>query len=129
MSTTSGQNVGALGEAIAVNFLIRKGFLILDRNYRKPWGELDIICKKDSRIIFVEVKSVSRETKAEIKDAENFRPEDNMHQPKIERLHRTIQTYLTEKHLEKLDWRLDLVTVTIDFLTKSARCKHISGVY
>jgi putative endonuclease len=37
---------GALGEEIAATFLARKGFRIIEKNYRKPWGEIDIIAEK-----------------------------------------------------------------------------------
>ena len=50
--------VGEIGEEIACQFLERKGFKILERNYRKPWGEIDIIAEKDGVIRFVEVKAV-----------------------------------------------------------------------
>jgi putative endonuclease len=126
---TERQSVGVLGEAIAVKFLMNKGFSVIGRNYRKPWGELDIICKIDKQIVFVEVKSVSRETSDEDHHTYQFRPEDNMHQAKIDRLQRAIQTYLSEKHLDNLDWRLDLVAVKIDFTTKKAICAHTPGIY
>ena len=40
------KEVGRVGEDIAAQFLERKGFKILARNYRKPWGEIDIIAEK-----------------------------------------------------------------------------------
>ena len=52
---------GALGETLAAKFLESKGYKVLKRNYRKPWGEIDIICEKGNTIRFVEVKTVSHE--------------------------------------------------------------------
>ncbi len=49
---------GAQGEGIAVEFLVRKGFKILDRNFRRPWGEIDIIAEKGGSVRFVEVKAI-----------------------------------------------------------------------
>lgn len=60
--------LGALGEELAEKFLVKRGFTIIDRNYRKPWGELDIVARKRATVHFVEVKSracsVSDETSA-----------------------------------------------------------------
>ena len=60
--TSDTQKTGEIGENIAVKFLVKQGFSILDRNYTKKWGELDIVAKKDNKLYFIEVKSVSRET-------------------------------------------------------------------
>jgi len=58
---TEKRRLGDIGENIACDFLKKRGFEILDRNYLKKWGEIDIVARKDSVIHFVEVKSVSRE--------------------------------------------------------------------
>ena len=51
--------VGRYGEQLAVNFLIDKGFLILERNWRFSRAEIDIIAKEGSVLVFVEVKTRS----------------------------------------------------------------------
>lgn len=48
--------LGADYEQRAAMYLCDNGYVILDRNYRTKFGEIDIICKKDSTIVFVEVK-------------------------------------------------------------------------
>ncbi|MCE2787725.1 MAG: YraN family protein [Bacteroidota bacterium] len=48
---------GKLGEDIAAAYLQRKGYKILERNYRYGRNEIDIICSSDKEIIFVEVKT------------------------------------------------------------------------
>ncbi len=50
------RNVGSYYENIAEEYLINKGYVILNRNYRCRFGEIDIICRYDSYIVFVEVK-------------------------------------------------------------------------
>lgn len=55
----STQKIGALGEELVVKFLMKRGYKILDRNYRRPWGELDVIAERKSKIHFVEVKALS----------------------------------------------------------------------
>ena len=56
---TQRKEVGRIGEGIATQFLERKGFRVVARNYRKPWGEIDIIAEKGGIVRFVEVKAVS----------------------------------------------------------------------
>ena len=61
------QNIGKLGEDIAVKYLENHNFNILERNYRKPWGEIDIIAlekkqlfsKQGKELVFFDVGGVS----------------------------------------------------------------------
>ena len=75
MPLTQKQKIGQIGENLAVRHLKKLGFKILDRNYRKKWGEIDIIAEIDKAssifqkflhpkkiLHFIEVKSVSAET-------------------------------------------------------------------
>ncbi len=109
--------IGATGERLAAKYLENKGFSIIDKNYSRKWGELDIIAQKDDCVHFVEVKTVSRRSfggKFE-QEINNYRPEDNMHPWKLKRLSRAIQTYLLEKFRNKdPKWQFDLVCVFLD---------------
>lgn len=49
--------LGALGERLAADHLIRRGFEILERNYRTRWGELDIVAFDGQTLAFCEVKT------------------------------------------------------------------------
>jgi putative endonuclease len=53
------RKLGIAGEDAACSFLRRKGYRILDRNYRCPLGELDIIARKGGQLVFCEVKARS----------------------------------------------------------------------
>ena len=50
-------NIGKIGENIAKNYLIQKGFKILNTNFHSRYGEIDIICENPDYIVFVEVKT------------------------------------------------------------------------
>ena len=122
---------GAMGESIAAKYLINKGFFIIDRNYRRKWGELDIIAKKDGIIHFVEVKTVSRQSYGGHFEQEinNYRPEDNMHPWKIKRLQRAIQTYLLEKYKkEEPPWQFDLACVFLDQERRVAKVRFMENI-
>jgi putative endonuclease len=51
------KEIGRKGEALAVEYLINKGFIILERNYRYGRLEIDIIGQIENTIVFVEVKT------------------------------------------------------------------------
>ncbi len=108
--------IGKIGEDIASDWLVRKGFSIIERNYLKKWGEIDIVAHEtDGKVHFVEVKTVSYETKAKLDRAvsrKTWRPEENVHKDKQMRLSRAIQTWLID-HPDCIDWQIDILTVRV----------------
>src|SRR3989338_3683782 len=56
---TEKQRIGNIGEELACMFLVKQGFTIIERNYKKKWGEIDIMAKKDKILHFIEVKTVT----------------------------------------------------------------------
>ncbi len=108
MPQTHKQVIGKIGEEAVITYLKKRAFSILECNYLKKWGELDIIAWRDDKLHFIEVKSLSRETKG-------YRAEENVHPRKLQRLARTIQTYLLEKNVpEAVEWQFDVATVLVD---------------
>jgi putative endonuclease len=129
--TSKSQKAGELGENIAVRFLMKLGFEILDRNYTKKWGEIDIIAEKYGCLHFIEVKSVARETSATVtqETLDCYRPEDNMHPWKLKRLSRTVQTYLVSNRIaDSKKWQVDLIVVFLSLKDKKARVKVVKDI-
>ncbi len=125
MAKTQKRTIGDLGEDLVCKYLFEKGFQVVCRNYLKPWGEIDIVTKKNSRLHFIEVKSVTREP-----GRGGFRPEENMHYAKIRRLNRAIQTYLIQHEPDKeIDWQIDLACVYIDLATQKARIDILENIF
>lgn len=128
------QFVGKLGEELACVFLMKHGFSIVERNYLKKWGEIDVIAKKDGQIHFVEVKTVSRLLKAlgdrgVSHETYEYRPEDNVHPWKIQRLLRAIQSWVAEKDVsDETLWQLDLITVELDLNSKKSKINYIENI-
>lgn len=112
-SSDHNKSIGGKGEDTACLFLMKQGYKILDRNYLRKWGEIDIVAKIGKKIHFIEVKTVSCESLGcvtyETKDGYN--PEDNVHFRKRQRLARIFSTYLIDKCQEGTVWQFDIVCV------------------
>ena len=67
--TSPKQKIGSIGERFAEMFLVKHGFMIIELNFSCRFGEIDIVTKKNGRIHFIEVKSVTipRETENNVK--------------------------------------------------------------
>ena len=137
---TQKQVIGRLGEDIAAKYLESKGFSIVGLNYRKKYGEIDIIAQKSKITHFIEVKSVTELANSRLGRSENFnqnvsrvtdnyRPEDNIHPQKLKRLARTIQAYLLEKFPKGApEWQFDAVTVRLDMKTRRAKVRFMDNL-
>ncbi len=133
MPQTAKQRVGEIGENVVVKHLVKHSFKILDRNYRKQWGEIDIIAEKDNIIHFIEVKTVSypaaMTSSGEVGRGETVHPEENVHFWKRKRLARAIKTYLAEKKInEESEWQIDVAAVFLDFKTQRAKIRITDNV-
>ncbi|MFZ2048720.1 MAG: YraN family protein [Minisyncoccia bacterium] len=127
---TEKRKLGDIGENIACEYLKNHKFTIVERNYLRKWGEIDIVALKADMYRFIEVKSVkvTHVTFDTVTHAtDTYRPEENVHPWKIKRLHRAIQTYMLEKRINS-DWQLDLITVKIDETKHIARVELIENI-
>lgn len=129
---TEKKKIGNLGESVACKFLRNKGFSIVNRNYLKKWGEIDIISRKMDKLHFVEVKTVSRENikniSHETSEHDEYRAEDNIHPKKLKRISRILQTYLLKNNIEDIDWQFDVIIVYLDIKNKEAKINYIEDI-
>ena len=118
---------GKVGENIACKFLEKEGFKLLERNYQKKWGEIDIIATKDKVIHFFEVKSIAIESLDKLD--ETYRPEENVHGLKIRNIRRMVETYLEEKGKGiGQEFSFHVVCVFKDIKARRARVRWIQNV-
>ncbi len=109
------QKIGAIGEEIATDYLKKKGYKILERNFKTRWGELDIIASYKKTIIFVEVKTLRVAPLPHGKHSE-FLPEDEITFHKTNQLQKMTQIYLSAKKLP-LDINQQIDIIAIEFNT------------
>lgn len=124
------RQLGNLGEEIAKKFLVKRGFKILEQNYLKKWGELDIVAKFGGILRFVEVKTTTLNLESvSLETSNKYRPEEKVHEAKLKRICRAIETYLCEKDVShETPWQIDVIVVYLDPFNKKARVKFIENV-
>jgi putative endonuclease len=125
-SVLNTRQIGNLGEDIACTWLKKQGYLIVERNYLKKWGEIDIVAAKDKIVHFIEVKSVFVQ---ESNRKGERRPEENVHELKVRRLKRVIQSYLLERKLGlAAEFKFHILTVHMNSVTHRARVNFLENI-
>ncbi|MFN3921759.1 MAG: YraN family protein [Caldimicrobium sp.] len=100
---------GSLAELKAEEYLKKLGFEILEKNFRTPMGEIDLIAKKGDLLSFIEVKSESKE--------KGYLPEEKVNLQKQEKIQRAAEIYLLKnfKNLSKIkNIRFDVVVINME---------------
>jgi len=114
--TKSGNHIeiGKIGESIAESFLKKLGHTIITKNYRKPWGEIDIISKSpDKTLTFIEVKAI-KSNKENPAISAGLTPEDNLTKSKLMKLKKICEEFANQNPSlinEKKGWQIDLVAI------------------
>jgi len=98
--------LGRTGEDLAFKFLKRKGYHILERNYKSPLGEIDIIAREGRTLVFVEVKTRSTSDFGTAKWAVNIRKQRKVSLVALD--------YLKRRSLLDHPARFDVVAVDLD---------------
>ena len=116
--------IGKKGEDIAVVFLKKKGWRILERNFRKQYGEIDIIAidksEKEPILVFVEVKTRTSNLYGT--------PLEAITHWKIKPLEKTMQLYIAEHPGLPEALRMDAIAVTLDKDMQVVAIEHIENI-
>jgi putative endonuclease len=99
----SSKLVGEKGEEIAVKYLKKKGYKIVERNYQSRIGEIDIIALDKNTLVFIEVKSRYSQRYGDPIEAVDNR--------KKEQISKMAKMYLNRKRLWHLNCRFDVVSI------------------
>lgn len=108
------QKYGGLAEQQAADFLLRKGYAILDRHVTSRYGEIDLVADDRGTIVFVEVKA---------RRSQKFgTAAESVTKKKLERLRLAIEEYVQKKGWENRSMRMDVVAIDRKNVT------HLQGV-
>ncbi len=113
------RDTGIRGENIARDFLKKRGFRILETNYRCPRGEIDIIARHHDYLVFIEVRTKT--------GTEFGSPEESITQTKKKHL-KTTALYYIERHTDLPSlYRIDVVAIEMDKRGKPLRITLIDN--
>ncbi len=113
------RDTGALGEKLAKDFLKKRGYRILETNYRYPEGEVDIVARHKDSLVFIEVRTK--------KSLAFGSPEESITRTKMERLRAAAARYWQTHHNLPLSWRIDVVAIELDQKGKPSRIELIEN--
>lgn len=118
------KKLGQWGEQVACQFLLKKGYNLVAKNYHIFGGELDLIVQKNGILTFVEVKTRSTQTFGTAAESLN--------RSKIQKLYHAILVYLEKENLHRGPWQLDLIAIDISqnpkTFKKQATIKHYKNI-
>jgi putative endonuclease len=98
--------LGARGEDLAVQYLKKKGFKVIERNYHCSAGEIDLIAREKNTLVFVEIKTRS--------SSDYGLPQDAVDRFKQKKMIEVARAYLAEHHLtEDIPARFDVVAIQL----------------
>jgi len=95
------QRIGKWGEDVAAEYLTQRGYEIIERNTRTPYGEIDIIVKQNGVTIFVEVKTRTSNKMG--------LPEESITPRKREHMIACAEHYAAEHEIDT--WQIDVISI------------------
>lgn len=112
------KELGELGEKMACEYLVSKGYKVLGKNWRISFGEIDIIAKSKKTIHFVEVKTI-------IANSNGFFPEQHVDYKKQRKLRQMAQIWLEQnKYKQETAYQIDVIGILVDEKTRNARLHY-----
>lgn len=113
---THRQQVGKVGEEFAIQYLLQRGYQVLERNWICRWGEIDVIATENNRLHFVEVKTrfATRPDEALL----------NISQAKKRRMISSAYDYLHHHNHEDSAWQIDIIAIALQS-NRSPMIEHI----
>lgn len=110
---------GIYGEKIAAKYISKKGFEIMDTNFWRRGGEIDIIAKNNEYIVFIEVKFRS--------GLKNGYPSEAVNIKKQSHIIQAAKEYILIKNIENMNFRFDVIELLK--IGKAIYIKHIENAF
>jgi len=115
--------IGKLGESLARQYLIKRGYEILTSNFQNRFGEIDIIASRNNALVFVEVKLKIGE--------ETGQPEEMINRKKINQIQKMAEIFLQTNPsvVQKFPfWRVDAICIVLNPDGSSKRITHWKNI-
>lgn len=112
-------DLGRFGENYAKEYLISKKYLILEKNYRNKYGEIDIIAYSEQFVVFVEVKTR--------KNTRFGTPVESVDYKKQKKLQLIALKYIYDKKINYIQPRFDIIEILIR--EEKASLNHIKNAF
>jgi putative endonuclease len=124
MSTDARQQLGRVGEDLALAHLERLGYELVVRNHRTRWGEIDLVVHDGSTLVFAEVKTRRA-------SGSGRGPWEALHERKRTQVRRMAAAFLTEvqERPHATELRFDAIGVVIDARGRLVRLDHVEGAF
>lgn len=122
MSNDLRHRLGSIGEQLAAEHLVRRGYVILARNHRTRWGEIDIVACNADRILFCEVKT---------RRVGPYGPFDGLREQQTRRLRKMASAWLQEPNDRPYipEVRFDAIGITIDARGRLVALEHLENAF
>jgi len=114
------QDLGRIGEGLAINYLLDKGWIILERNWRYGRLELDLIAKVNTSLVFIEVKTRSQKKYGS--------PEESVISQKEENIRKASLAYI-QKLKYNGEIRFDIISIILDQKNEIREIEHIEDAF
>jgi putative endonuclease len=112
--------LGKSGEDVAIEYLKKKKYRIVDKGFRFMRGEIDIIAYDGRTLVFIEVKTR--------KSTQFSSPEESVTPAKRKQLRKVAEGYLMRKHIQDVECRFDVLSVSCDEL-EGYSVKHFKEAF
>lgn len=112
------KSTGIIGENLACNYLLNKGYIILERNFRSKVGEIDIIAKANEVIVFIEVKTRNN----------NYYglPYESVDYRKQQKIIWAAKSYINLNKLSNYQYRFDIIEI---YMKSKNKINHIQDAF
>ena len=120
------KELGDLGEKLACEYLVGKGYNILGRNYRISFGEIDIIARKKRKFIWHQDKTIHFvEVKTLLEGAVAYFPEEKVDYKKQRKLKNLAQIWLQKNaFLQNTPYQIDVIGILVNQKTRRAKLHY-----
>lgn len=112
--------LGMIGQTYAEDFLKKKGYAFIERNWRARFGEIDLIFTYKGNYMFIEVKTMVK--------GQFFQPEDHMTFFKENKLRQLARSYLECKERFSAHYQIDLAAVDVDENHNLLEIRHYQNI-